>query len=74
MHRKDVIVCNMCGKKVEYIDGILKEDFCQVEKEWGYFSKKDMKVHSFNMCEKCYDQLVEGFRVPIIIEEKSEAL
>ena len=74
MSNIDVIVCNKCGKRVEYIDGILKEDFCYVKKEWGFFSKKDLKVHSFNLCEKCYDQLVEGFRVPIIIEEKSEAL
>ena len=74
MSNIDVIVCNKCGKRVEYIDGILKEDFCHVKKEWGFFSKKDLKVHSFNLCEECYDQLVEGFRVPIIIEEKSEAL
>ena len=74
MSNIDVIVCNKCGKRVEYIDGILKEDFCYVKKEWGFFSKKDLKVHSFNLCEECYDQLVEGFRVPIIIEEKSEAL
>lgn len=74
MCNKDVIVCNKCGKRVEYIDGILKEDFCYVKKEWGYFSKKDLTVHSFNLCEECYDRLVEGFRVPIIIEEKSEAL
>ena len=74
MSNIDVIVCNKCGKRVEYIDGILKEDFCYVKKEWGFFSKKDLQVHSFNLCEECYDQLVEGFRVPIIIEEKSEAL
>ena len=74
MSNIDVIVCNKCGKRVEYIDGILKEDFCYVKKEWGFFSKKDLQVHSFNLCEECYDRLVEGFRVPIIIEEKSEAL
>ena len=39
-----------------------------------YFSKKDMEVHKFNLCESCYDRMIEGFEVPILIEEKSEAL
>lgn len=74
MRGKKYIVCNRCGKKVKMEHGIIKEDFCQVIKEWGYFSTKDMKVHKFDLCEGCYDQIVEGFKIPIIIEEKSEAL
>ena len=74
MHKREQIVCNKCGKKVKFIDGLLKEDFCQVTKEWGYFSRKDMKIYRFALCEDCYDKLIEGFRVPVIIEEKSEAL
>ncbi|MBE5936352.1 MAG: hypothetical protein E7262_11345 [Lachnospiraceae bacterium] len=74
MRKKNQIICNMCGKKVKYIEGLLKEDYCEIIKEWGYFSKKDMEVHKFNLCETCYDRLVEGFEVPIEIEEKSEAL
>lgn len=74
MRKKSEIICNKCGKKVKFIDGNLKEDFCQIKKEWGYFSKKDMMVHKFNLCEECYDKIVEGFTIPIVIEEKSEAL
>ena len=74
MRKKSQIVCNKCGKTVKYIEGLLKEDFCEIKKEWGYFSKKDMEVHKFNLCENCYDKMVEGFEVPIVIEEKSEAL
>ncbi len=74
MRKKSIVICNKCGKKVESLTGIFKEDFCEVRKEWGYFSKKDMEVHKFNLCESCYDRLIEGFEVPILIEEKSEAL
>ena len=68
------IICNKCGKKVEYTDDLLKEEFCEIIKEWGYFSRKDLEVHRFNLCEECYDSLVEGFEVPIEIEDKREAL
>ena len=74
MRKKNHIVCNSCGKAVEIKDGLLKEEFCEIIKEWGYFSKKDMEVHKFNLCEECYDKIVEGFEVPIVIEDKSEAL
>ena len=74
MSNIDVIVCNKCGKRVEYIDGILKEDFCYVKKEWGFFSKKDLKVHSFNLCEECYHHLIENFVIPVKISQKIEVL
>lgn len=74
MRGKSIIVCNQCGKEVKYATGLLKEDFCEVKKEWGYFSKKDMEVHKFNLCESCYDKMIEGFEVPILKEYKSEAL
>ena len=74
MRKKSMMICNKCGKKVVSYADVLKEEFCEVKKEWGYFSKKDMEVHKFNLCESCYDRLIEGFEVPILIEEKSEAL
>ena len=72
MHSK--IICNKCGKTVKYKNGVLKEDFCEIIKDWGYFSKKDLETHKFNLCEECYDELVGGFVVPVKKVIKSEAL
>ena len=47
---KQNVICNRCGKEFESVDGILHEDGLFVKKEWGYFSGKDLKVHSFNLC------------------------
>ena len=66
--------CNSCGKTIIFENDIMKEDVFEAAKVWGYFSKKDMEVHKFNLCEECYDKIVEGFEVPIVIEDKSEAL
>lgn len=59
------IVCNMCKKEIEVVNGIAKEDVLTVEKRWGYFSNKDNEVHRFDLCEECYDRLIESFAIPI---------
>ncbi len=70
-----MMICNKCGRKIkEDNNGILQEDVCAVRKEWGYFSEKDLAVHSFALCEKCYDEMIEAFSVPVKVEEKSEVL
>ena len=41
------IFCNACGKELYMENNILKEDAFEAKKQWGYFSKKDTKMHSF---------------------------
>lgn len=62
------IICNKCGKEILVENGIAKEDVISVEKRWGYFSEKDNEVHSFDLCEACYDELVSTFRIPVEAE------
>lgn len=64
--------CNMCGKILYVFDSRNTEDFLKVRKEWGYFSEKDGIVHSFCLCEKCYDKLVSDFRIPVTETELTE--
>ena len=45
--------------------GRLEEDVLSVDKRWGYFSNKDNQVDSFDLCEKCYDEFVATFTIPI---------
>ena len=40
------------------------EEGLHVEKSWGYFSGKDGEIHSFDLCESCYDLLVQDFQIP----------
>ena len=74
MHKKMNISCNNCGKTVKFVEGLLKEDFFEAVKDWGYFSKKDLQTHKFNLCEDCYDSIVSRFVIPIEIIDKKEAL
>ncbi|MBO5509587.1 MAG: hypothetical protein J5962_03900 [Lachnospiraceae bacterium] len=59
-----MIVCNLCGKNIHVENGIPREDFLEVNKSWGYFSKKDGKTWKFVVCEECMDSFVKSFAVP----------
>lgn len=64
--------CNLCGKELMFSDGILKEEYICVEKQFGYFSRKDGEKHRFCLCEDCYDRIVQSFAIPVHVEEVTE--
>ena len=65
--------CNYCGRKLR-LDRSPREDVFVGRKEWGYFSQKDIQVHEFLLCEKCYDEIISHFAVPVKISAKTEVL
>lgn len=69
-----LILCNVCGKEIKLNNGILKEDVFEASKEWGFFSNRDLEVHRFNICEKCYENMIANFKIPVTIEDKREVL
>lgn len=58
------VYCNKCGKAIDHEVIRGKSDYISIEKEWGYFSNKDMEVHSFDICEACYDEFINSFKIP----------
>lgn len=63
------IICNKCGKEIEIVNDRPVEDYLFVEKRWGYDSRKDNEVHSFDLCEACYDEWTASFSVPVDVKE-----
>lgn len=68
------IFCNCCGKQMILEPKTEREDYLYVEKEWGFFSGKDGEIHSFALCETCYDKMREKFSVPVEIRMQTELL
>lgn len=68
------VVCNECGKYLLVENGILKEGCFEADAVFGYFSKKDGQIHSFDLCEECYDKIIESFAIPVKAEEINELL
>ncbi len=64
---KRICQCNACGRQIE-------KEALWVRKEWGYFSKRDLEVHEFAICESCYEQMIDQFVIPVKKTEKIEVL
>lgn len=68
------VTCNKCAKKILVKNGIVIEGVFEIQYSWGYFSDKDGNRHSFDLCEKCYDEMIKTFEIPIEIEENKELI
>lgn len=66
------VVCNCCGKKLVVEGGILREGAISVNHTWDFFSEKDGEIHRFDLCEECYDNLVNQFLIEPEVEEQVE--
>ena len=64
-NKVEKIICNKCGKEIWVRGGIPQVDVLEDEKRWGYHSRKDNQVDRFDLCEDCYDELVESFQIKI---------
>ncbi len=74
MRKGKRLFCNVCGKELKIERGILKEGVFEATQEWGYFSNKDIEVHQFDICEHCYDNMIDSFMIPVTIKKKNEYL
>lgn len=74
MRTEGKVFCNRCKKEFTMDNGIIQEGIFNVEYLWGYFSKKDSEIHSFDICEECYNEMVSEFAIPVTIEESNEVI
>lgn len=68
------VICNKCKKHLEVQDGYLKDGFVHIDYPFGYFSKKDGMIHHFDLCESCYDEMINAFPIPVEVTENTELL
>lgn len=66
------LICNGCGRPLKMEHGILREDVFEGKKQWGYFSERDGELHSFLLCESCYEKMIEQFKVAPMMAEVTE--
>ena len=74
MRNNQKIFCNKCGKEFVMNKDIVHEGIFNVEYMWGYFSKKDGEIHSFDLCEECYDRMIDQFEIQVDIRESNEII
>lgn len=74
MKEQKLLYCNRCGRRIWVEQDLVREGVVRVEQEWDYFSEKDGEIHSFCLCETCYDQIRESFLIPVEITRIQEYL
>lgn len=68
-----IIYCNYCGRPICMEEAREKTSYLAIKKEWGYFSDgKDGTVHSIDICEPCYDRLVQELMIAPQIDQMRE--
>ncbi len=70
----ETVICNRCGKKMVVERGILREGALMLDHSWDFFSEKDGEVHHIDICESCYDDWVDQFKIAVEVEEQTELL
>ena len=66
------LICNGCGRNLKVENGFLREDVFEGKKQWGYFSRRDKEIHSFLLCEDCYEKMIQEFKVAPVVTEATE--
>lgn len=54
-------ICDKCNKKVK--NKMLAEEINHIEVIFGYTSRKDGTVISFDICEDCFDEITKDISV-----------
>ncbi|MBS6559409.1 MAG: hypothetical protein KH355_03945 [Clostridiales bacterium] len=72
MKHNGKLYCNLCGREIGSLNDLERNDSVLLEKEWGYFSKKDGEHHRIHICESCYDQWIQTFKIPVQIKDQTE--
>lgn len=73
-HLLESVTCNKCGKMLPIKKGIVMEGIFSIDYCWGYFSDKDGEIHSIDLCEKCYNEIVENFKIPVDVTDNNELI
>lgn len=68
------IMCNKCKKELPVKKDIIMADFIEINKKWGYFSKKDGKTCKFILCEECSDALINSLEIPAEVTDTTELI
>lgn len=69
-----VVICNMCQKELDVVNGIVKEGCFQGEQNFGYFSERDGQVDRFDLCEECYHKMIKEFKIAVETKDIKEFL
>lgn len=58
------VICNKCGESCRPHAHAINFEHANVDVSWGYDSGKDGDHDHWDVCERCYDEIVATFKLP----------
>lgn len=55
----DEIFCDCCGKSCTISEPVVEHEYASIEAIWGYFSNQDGKQYNIEICEDCFNDVLE---------------
>lgn len=55
----DSIYCDGCGKTCTITEPVHEHEYATLEATWGYFSNQDGTQYNIELCETCFDEVLE---------------
>ncbi len=63
---KQELICNNC--EIRHLDGQYGEEWFHYENTWGYFGVSDQRHDRIDLCNVCYTELVNKFKIHPMVE------
>lgn len=62
----DCVICNCCGKQIETPMGYNDTEITDIKLSFGYGSRHDLEMWSFEVCDDCLEKWVSSFKHPVV--------
>jgi hypothetical protein len=55
----DNIYCDGCGESCTTTEPVVEHEYGELSATWGYFSNQDGTQYDIQLCEKCFNEIVD---------------
>lgn len=55
----DEILCDCCGQSCTITEPVVEHEYAELIATWGYFSNQDGSQFDIDLCENCFNDVLE---------------
>lgn len=55
----DNIYCDSCGETCTMDEPVIEHEYAELSATWGYFSNQDGSQYDIQLCEKCFNEVID---------------
>lgn len=55
----DQVLCDSCGESCTITEPVHDHEYATIKATWGYFSNQDGTQYDIQVCEKCFNEVID---------------